>query len=236
MTAKAAAARRASPDRPLPTTAYRPDRVPVSLKARPETLHNETAHMIAKRIAAVLLCLIVLFSIHGYAQQSSDNPMVKMSTSLGELTIELYPDEAPETVENFLQYTDDGFYDGTIFHRVIPGFVLQGGGFTPGMDRKPTRDTIQNEADNGLKNLRGTLSMARLPDPHSATSQFFVNLADNPHLDHQGSAQWGYAVFGKVVEGMAVIDEIAGVETTTRSGHSDVPAEAIVIEEARRVD
>lgn len=192
--------------------------------------------MISKRIAAVLISLTVLFSIHGYAQQSSENPMVKMSTSLGELTIELYPDEAPETVENFLQYTDNGFYDGTIFHRVIPGFVLQGGGFTPGMDRKSTQEPIRNESDNGLKNLRGTLSMARLPDPHSATSQFFVNLVDNPHLDHQGGGQSGYAVFGKVVDGMAVIDEIAGVETTTRSGHSDVPAETVVIEAARQVD
>lgn len=192
--------------------------------------------MTTRRIAALLVCCITLFSIHGHAQQSSDNPMVNISTSLGDLTIELYPDQAPETVENFLRYTGDGFYDGTIFHRVIPGFVLQGGGFTADMERKPTRDPIQNEADNGLENLRGTLSMARLPDPHSATSQFFVNLADNPHLDHQGGGQWGYAVFGKVVEGMDVIDEIAGVETTTRSGHSDVPAEPVVIEEARRAE
>lgn len=192
--------------------------------------------MTTRRITALLVCCITLFSIHGHAQQSSDNPMVNISTSLGDLTIELYPDQAPETVENFLQYTGDGFYDGTIFHRVIPGFVLQGGGFTADMERKPTRDPIQNEADNGLENLRGTLSMARLPDPHSATSQFFVNLVDNPHLDHQGGGQWGYAVFGKVVEGMEVIDEIAGVETTTRSGHSDVPAEPVVIEEARRVE
>lgn len=192
--------------------------------------------MTTSRFAALLVCCITLFSIHGHAQQSSDNPMVHMTTSLGDLTIELYPDEAPETVENFLQYTDQGFYDGTIFHRVIPGFVLQGGGFTAGMERKPTRDPIQNEAHNGLRNLRGTLSMARLPEPHSATSQFFVNLADNPHLDHQGSAQWGYAVFGKVVEGMDVIDAIAGVETTTTAGHRDVPAEPVVIEQARQVE
>ena len=115
-------------------------------------------------------------------------------------------------------------------------FVLQGGGFTPDMERKRTREPIPNESDNGLKNLRGTLSMARLPDPHSATSQFFVNLADNPHLDHQGGGQWGYAVFGKIVEGMDVMDEIAGVKTTTRAGHADVPAEPVVIEEASRVD
>ncbi len=192
--------------------------------------------MTTSRFAALLVCCITLFSIHGHAQQSSDNPMVHMTTSLGDLTIELYPDEAPETVENFLQYTDQGFYDGTIFHRVIPGFVLQGGGFTPDMERKTTEEPIRNEADNGLRNLRGTLSMARLPEPHSATSQFFVNLADNPHLDHQGSAQWGYAVFGKVVEGMDVIDAIAGVETTTTAGHRDVPAEPVVIEAARQVE
>lgn len=192
--------------------------------------------MIAKRIAAVLVCCALFFSMHGQAQQTSENPMVRMSTSLGEITIELYPEQAPESVDNFLQYTDLEFYDGTIFHRVIPGFVLQGGGFTPGMERKATREPIANESDNGLRNLRGTLSMARLPDPHSATSQFFVNLVDNPHLDHQGGGQWGYAVFGKVVEGMDVVDEIAGVKTTTRSGHSDVPAEPVVIEEARQVE
>jgi cyclophilin family peptidyl-prolyl cis-trans isomerase len=191
--------------------------------------------MIAKRIAVLLVCCAAVLSTQGNAQQTSDNSMVKMTTSLGEITIELYPDQAPETVENFLQYTDSGFFDGTIFHRVIPGFVLQGGGFTPDMERKETREPIPNESDNGLKNLRGTLSMARLPDPHSATSQFFVNLVDNPHLDHQGGAQWGYAVFGKVVEGMEVIDQIGGVETTTRAGHRDVPAEPVVIEEARRL-
>jgi len=192
--------------------------------------------MIVNRAAALLVCCIILATTDSHAQQASDNPMIKMSTSLGDVTIELYPDQAPETVENFLQYTGNGFYNGTIFHRVIPGFVLQGGGFTPAMERKPTREPITNESDNGLKNERGTLSMARLPDPHSATSQFFVNLADNPHLDHRGGSQWGYAVFGKVVEGMEVIDEIAGVETTTRQGHRDVPAEAVVIEDAQRVE
>lgn len=189
--------------------------------------------MTGKRITAILICCSILFSIHGHARQASDNPMVNMSTSLGDVTIELYPDQAPETVENFLQYTGNGFYDGTIFHRVIPGFVLQGGGFTPELDRKTTREPIRNESDNGLKNLRGTLSMARLPDPHSATSQFFVNLADNPHLDHQGGSQWGYAVFGRIVDGMDVIDAIAGVKTTTTAGHRDVPAEPVIIEQAR---
>lgn len=191
--------------------------------------------MIVKRIVALLICCTILFSAPGFAQQSSDNPMVKMTTSFGEITIELYPEQAPESVDNFLQYAGDGFYDGTIFHRVIPGFVLQGGGFTPQMERKPTREPIANESDNGLENRRGTLSMARLPDPHSATSQFFINLADNAHLDHQGGGQWGYAVFAKVVDGMAVVDDIAGVETTTKAGLADVPAEPVVIEKAKRL-
>lgn len=192
--------------------------------------------MTLKRITTFLVSCVALLTFPVQSQQASETPMVKMSTSLGELTIELYPDQAPETVDNFLQYVEADFYDGTIFHRVIPGFVLQGGGFTSSMERKTTREPIDNESDNGLENLRGTLSMARLPDPHSATSQFFVNLADNPHLDHQGGDQWGYAVFGKVVDGMTVIDEIAGVETTTKTGHRDVPTEPVVIKEAQRVD
>jgi cyclophilin family peptidyl-prolyl cis-trans isomerase len=159
-----------------------------------------------------------------------------MSTTLGDITIELYPEKAPQTVENFLQYVEDDFYEGTIFHRVIPGFVLQGGGLTPDMERKSTRGPVTNESDNGLKNLRGTLSMARLPDPHSATSQFFINLVDNAHLDHGGGDQWGYAVFAKVVEGMEVVDELAAVETTTKAGHRDVPATPVVIEDVKRVE
>jgi len=182
----------------------------------------------------VCVLLASLLSFNGYGQQSSDNPMVNMSTSLGDITIELYSERAPVTVENFLRYTDSGFYEGTVFHRVIPGFVLQGGGLTAGMERKPTGDPIENESDNGLQNLRGTLSMARLPDPHSATSQFFVNLADNPHLDHGGSGNWGYAVFGRVVEGMDVVDEIAGVATTTKAGQRDVPETPVVIERVSR--
>ncbi|MGA8261102.1 MAG: peptidylprolyl isomerase [Arenicellales bacterium] len=161
--------------------------------------------------------------------------MAKMTTSLGDITIELYQDKAPQTVENFLEYVDSGFYDGTIIHRVIPGFVLQGGGLTPDMQRKATRAPITNESDNGLHNLRGTLSMARLPDPNSATSQFFINLNDNAHLDYQGSGQWGYAVFGKVVDGMDVVDKIADVKTTTRDGYQDVPATPVVIEQVQRV-
>lgn len=187
-------------------------------------------------LAAILLCFGLLSSLYTHAQQASTNPMVQMSTSLGDLTIELYPEQAPQTVENFLQYTRDGFYDSTIFHRVIPGFVLQGGGLTEDMQRKPTRDSITNESDNGLRNLEGTLSMARLPDPHSATSQFFINLNDNPHLDHGSGGEWGYAVFGKVVDGMDTVKAIAAVDTTTRGGQGDVPVKPIIIEKAEQVE
>lgn len=190
--------------------------------------------MILRAVAALVICCLI-YSINTHAQQASTNPMVKMSTNLGDITIELYPEQAPQTVENFLEYTRSGFYDGTIFHRVIPGFVLQGGGLTADMQRKSTREPITNESDNGLNNLRGTLSMARLPDPDSATSQFFINLNDNPHLDRQASGEPGYAVFGKVVDGMDVVDEIAGVETTTTAGYRDVPATPVVIEQARQL-
>ncbi len=159
--------------------------------------------------------------------------MVVFETSKGNFTIELYPNEAPVTVENFLQYVDDGHFNNTIFHRVIPGFVIQGGGFTPDMSQKPTRPPIKNEADNGLKNLHGTLSMARTSDVNSATSQFFINIADNDFLDH-GSRDFGYAVFGKIVEGLDVIDAIAVVETGNKGGHQDVPVEQIVVTAARR--
>jgi cyclophilin family peptidyl-prolyl cis-trans isomerase len=159
--------------------------------------------------------------------------VVVFETSKGNFTIELYPNEAPVTVENFLQYVDDGHFNNTIFHRVIPGFVIQGGGFTPDMSQKPTRPPIKNEADNGLKNLHGTLSMARTSDVNSATSQFFINIADNDFLDH-GSRDFGYAVFGKIVEGLDVIDAIAVVETGNKGGHQDVPVEQIVVTAARR--
>jgi cyclophilin family peptidyl-prolyl cis-trans isomerase len=159
--------------------------------------------------------------------------MVVFETSKGAFTIELYPNEAPVTVENFLQYVDDGFFDGTVFHRVIPKFVIQGGGFTEAMKQKPTRASITNEADNGLKNLRGTLSMARTSDVNSATSQFFVNLADNAFLDH-GSRDFGYAVFGKVIDGLDVVDAIAAVKTANRGGHQDVPVEPVVVHRAYR--
>jgi peptidyl-prolyl cis-trans isomerase A (cyclophilin A) len=159
--------------------------------------------------------------------------MVVFETNYGPITIELFDDAAPVTVENFLAYVDDGFLDGTVFHRVIPGFVIQGGGFTEDMQQKKTRPPITNEADNGLKNERGTLSMARTKDINSATSQFFVNLQDNTVLDH-GARDFGYAVFAKVVAGMDVVDRIAGAATATRGMHRDVPVEPVVIESASR--
>jgi len=161
--------------------------------------------------------------------------MVVFSTSLGDFTLELFPEQAPISVENFLKYVDDGFYDGTIFHRVIPGFMLQGGGFDESMNQKETREMIKNEADNGLKNERGFLSMARTSVVDSATSQFFINTVDNAFLDH-GSRDFGYAVFAKVVDGMDVIDAISKVPTGNRAGHQDVPVDPIVVKSAKRLD
>ncbi|MFC1640389.1 peptidylprolyl isomerase [Gemmatimonadota bacterium] len=157
--------------------------------------------------------------------------MVVFETTHGTMKIEVDPEAAPVTVENFLKYVDEGFFNGTIFHRVIPGFVIQGGGFDAEMVQKKTHAPITNEADNGLKNLRGTLSMARTQVKDSATSQFFVNLVDNDVLDH-GARDFGYAVFAKVVEGMDVVDKIAGVKTGNHGPHGDVPVEPVVIESA----
>ncbi len=164
--------------------------------------------------------------------------MVRFETSLGNFTVELFQKEAPVSVENFLRYVDDKFFDGTIFHRVIPGFMIQGGGMEPGMGQKDTREPIVNEAKNGLKNSRGTLAMARTNDVNSATAQFFVNLKDNDFLDHKpgSSSTYGYAVFGRVTEGMDVIDKIARVKTGSRRGHQDVPVEDVVVTSASRVD
>jgi cyclophilin family peptidyl-prolyl cis-trans isomerase len=160
--------------------------------------------------------------------------MLRFETTQGAFTVELFQKEAPETVANFLKYVDDGFFDGTIFHRIVPGFVIQGGGLEPGMEEKTTRPPVRNEATNGLENLRGTLSMARTNDIHSATSQFFVNLADNDFLDHRPGS-YGYAVFGRVTEGMDVIDRIAAVRTGRRRGFDDVPVDDVVIQSVRRV-
>ncbi len=161
--------------------------------------------------------------------------MIRIETTMGDFTIELYEKEAPVTVANFLQYIDDGFFDGTVFHRIVPGFVIQGGGFTEDMTKKSTRATIKNEAANGLKNLRGTLSMARTNDADSASSQFFVNLQDNDFLD-RSRGNFGYAVFAKVGEGMEVIDRIAAVETGRRRGHEDVPLEPVIMKSVRRIE
>ena len=159
--------------------------------------------------------------------------MIRFETSLGDFTIELFEKDAPISAKNFLDYVDAGHFDGTVFHRVIPGFVIQGGGMTADMKQKPTKSPIKNEADNGLKNRRGTLSMARTNDPHSATSQFFVNLVDNAFLD-PGRGGAGYAVFGHVTEGMSVVDEIAKVKTGSKGMHQDVPVEPVVVKSAKR--
>lgn len=159
--------------------------------------------------------------------------MLKFKTSAGDFTVELFAKESPESTANFLKYVDDGHYDGTIFHRVIPGFMIQGGGFAPGLEQKDTRPPIRNEATNGLENLRGTLAMARTSDIHSATAQFFINLVDNDFLNHQ-PGNYGYAVFGRVTSGMDVVDAIAGVATTRRRGHGDVPVEDVVMHSVTR--
>jgi cyclophilin family peptidyl-prolyl cis-trans isomerase len=189
-----------------------------------------------------LFALILLVTLPGVAQDEAEparaepranNPTVILETNYGRIEAELFADQAPKTVANFLAYAREGHYDGTLFHRVIDNFMIQGGGFDADFRQKPTREPIDNEADNGLSNERGTLAMARSNDPHSATSQFFINVADNDFLDHRNKLSgrtWGYAVFGKVVEGMDVVEEIAGVETTARGMHRDVPVDPVVIE------
>ena len=161
--------------------------------------------------------------------------MIKMTTTSGDITIELYEDEAPISSENFMEYVKDDFFNDTIFHRVIPNFMIQGGGMTEDMMSKTTRAPIKNEAKNGKKNLRGTLAMARTMEIDSATSQFFINLVDNNFLDH-GDRDFGYAVFGEVIEGMDVVDKIAGVSTESNQGHQDVPTDPIFIKEVVIVD
>ena len=157
--------------------------------------------------------------------------MILFETTLGNITLELFETDAPETSANFKQYVEDGFYDGTIFHRVIDGFMIQGGGFEPGMTEKDTRDPIKNEASNGLANNRGTIAMARTMDPHSATAQFFINVTDNDFLNFRSETSdgFGYCVFGRVYDGMEAVDEIKRVATTHRAGHSDVPVDDVLI-------
>lgn len=158
--------------------------------------------------------------------------MITLKTSMGDIVIELDEEKAPNTCANFKQYVEDGHYDGTVFHRVINNFMIQGGGMNQDMVAKPTRDAIENEAKNGLKNDRGSIAMARTNAPHSATAQFFINVKDNAFLDYPGQDGWGYCVFAKVTEGMDVVDKIKEVDTTTKNGHQDVPVETIVIEKA----
>jgi peptidyl-prolyl cis-trans isomerase B (cyclophilin B) len=166
------------------------------------------------------------------------NPTVLLETSSGDMLIELFAEQAPETVRNFLQYVDEGFYVNTLFHRVIPGFMIQGGGLGLKMNDKPARPPIRNEADNGLANARGTVAMARTADPHSATSQFFINAADNDFLNHTApdADGYGYCVFGRVIEGMDVVDAILKVRTGTVGSHSDVPVDMVLITGAAQFD
>lgn len=196
--------------------------------------------MMLKICGLVCACLLSVFHL-SYAETQGttpvnnevkkEKPVVAINTNLGTITVELYPDKAPKTVENFLGYVNSKHFDNTIFHRVIDGFMIQGGGFTPDFNQKTTRSPIQNEADNGLKNTRGTIAMARTNDPNSATAQFFINLEDNGFLDFKSKSGsgWGYAVFGKVVNGMDVVDKIAKVKTGSHGIHRDVPLEPIVI-------
>lgn len=161
---------------------------------------------------------------------------VILHTNHGDIKIQLHSEKAPKTVENFLAYVRSGHYDGTIFHRVINDFMIQGGGFVPGMEQKPTNDPVENEADNGLQNTRYSIAMARTPDPHSATAQFFININDNHFLDFPGQDGWGYAVFGEVVEGQDVVDAIKQVKTSRSGMHADVPAEDVIIEKATEAE
>ena len=185
-----------------------------------------------KKIISILI--VTLFCVAQTVWAGSSSPRVLLETSKGVITLELDSKAAPKSVENFLGYVRDGFYDGTIFHRVIKGFMIQGGGFTEDMQQKSTHAPIANEADNGLQNKRGTVAMARTMDPHSATAQFFINTVDNSFLDHKGKTSngWGYCVFGKVVEGMNVVDAIESVSTTSKAGQRDVPSTPVTIERA----
>ncbi len=188
-------------------------------------------------VALLFAAAVVAGDPGGTATEPPAAPRVALETSRGRIVLELDAAKAPQSVENFLAYVDAGHYDGTVFHRVIPGFMIQGGGFTAEMNQKPTRPPIPNEADNGLKNRRGTVAMARTNDPHSASSQFFVNTVDNKFLDHTSKdvRGWGYAVFATVVEGMDVVDAIAAVPTARRGPFDDVPVEPVVIQKATRL-
>ena len=184
--------------------------------------------MYEKLCAAGAVAAGIVFSAAAWAA-----PTVEMQTSMGKIVIELDAEKAPKSVQNFLQYAKDGFYSGTVFHRVIDGFMIQGGGFTKDMAQKPTGKPVENEAKNGLKNERGSIAMARTQDPHSATAQFFINHRDNAPLDYPSRDGWGYAVFGKVTQGLDVVDKIAGVPTGNRSMYQNVPLEPVVIQSVK---
>jgi len=193
-------------------------------------MQNSIRTPVFGRLRALLIASLLLT---GSAHAAAGNPTAVIQTSKGDIVVELFADKAPKSVENFVNYARSGFYDGTIFHRVISHFMIQGGGFTPDMEKKATGEPIPNEASNGLSNKRGTLAMARTNHPHSATSQFFINVQDNMNLDHSGetsSQAWGYAVFGQVVEGMNVVDDVRFVQTERKPPYSDVPVEPVVIE------
>jgi cyclophilin family peptidyl-prolyl cis-trans isomerase len=184
---------------------------------------------------ALLFTLAAVLSVAATAKAADKNPVVVMDTSLGTIKIELFQDKAPGTVKNFLGYVDDKFYDGTVFHRVIADFMVQGGGFEPGMKEKKTKEAIKNESDNGLSNERGTLAMARTGEPNSATAQFYINVKDNPNLDKaKARDKVGYCVFGKVIDGMDVVDKIRKVKTGSKGMFEDVPSEDVVIKSVRR--
>ncbi|MHC4425595.1 MAG: peptidylprolyl isomerase [Planctomycetota bacterium] len=187
--------------------------------------------------AAVLVCGCAEETEEANTEEKAkvEKKMVKLETSMGDIVIELDEQAAPVTVKNFLGYVEEGFFDGTIFHRVIPDFMIQGGGFTAEMTEKETHEPITNEANNGLKNGRGTIAMARTSDPHSATAQFFINHSDNDFLNYVENGNPGYAVFGKAIEGMDIVDAIASVKTTTRTGMENVPVEPVVIKSAKVV-
>ncbi len=186
----------------------------------------------------MLKTIVATFALFLSFAAAAAGPQVEIRTSMGSIVLELDREKAPQTVDNFLQYVKDGHYNGTIFHRVIPGFMVQGGGFSPEMREKATRGLIKNEAGNGLRNTTGTVAMARTPDPHSASAQFFINLSDNAFLDFRAPTQegHGYAVFGKVVKGMDVVGRIAKVQTGVKAPHSDVPLKPVIIERAQVVD
>ncbi len=183
-----------------------------------------------KRILIFAAAVLAL----AFGASAGDNPKVALDTSRGKIVLELYADKAPQTVKNFMAYVDAGFYNSTVFHRVIPDFMIQGGGFTADMQQKSTRPPIRNEAENGLLNLRGTIAMARTPNPHSATAQFFINTVDNEALNHRDKSPrgWGYAVFGRCIDGMSTVEKINAVETINKGSYENVPVAPVIVESA----